>query len=218
MLIAGRRFSVQTSSALPNLSCASIALRSAQHFFLTSFTSSSVGIPIPVISIGASEWEDGVGLWKNDGRGDRHLKMTGVNGRSSEGFGVAGMDERGRLGVQSSKGGGDVVAFRMASARTSRFWEGDVEGPVTQGGTGSIGGGTGRGGVEDCETGLWEELGGAGNSPWLTIIGVFGGDKISMLVSFSTSPAMASSVAWGDDRREKGYSAIPVDAFAGVDC
>ena len=144
--------------------------------------------------------------------------MTGIGGHDSDGFGVAGMDERGRLGVRSSKGDGDMVAFRMASARTSRFWEGDVEGPVTQGGTGNIGGGTGRGSVKDCETRLWEELGGAGNSPRLMIIGIFGGDKISMFVSFATSPAMASGVAWGDDHREKRYSAIPVDVFAGVDC
>ena len=128
------------------------------------------------------------------------------------------MDERGRLGVRSSNGSGDVVAFRMASARASRFWEGNVEGPVARGGTGSIGGGIRRGGVEDCETWLGEELGGAGNSPWLMLIGVLGGNEISILVSFSTSPAMASGVTWGDDRREKRYSAIPVDAFVGVDC
>ena len=144
--------------------------------------------------------------------------MTGVSGHDGEGFGVGGMDERGRLGVQSSNRSGDMVAFRMASARTSRFWEGDVEGPITRGGTGSIGGGTGRGGVEDCETWLREELGGAGNLPRLTIIGVFGGNEISMLVSFATSPAMVSGVTWGDDHREKGYSAIPVNAFVGVDC
>ena len=137
--------------------------------------------------------------------------MTGVTGRDGDGFGVGGMDERGRLGVRSSNGVGDVVTFRMASARTSRFWEGDVEGPVTQGGTG-------RGGVEDRETGLWEELGGAGNSPRLTVIGVLSGDKISMFVSFATSPAMAGGMAGGDDCREKGYSAIPVNAFTSVDC
>ena len=144
--------------------------------------------------------------------------MTGVSGRDGEGFGVAGMDERGRFRVRSSNGSGNVVAFRMASARTSRFWEGDVEGPVARGGTGNIGGGTGRGSVEDCEAGLFKELGGAGNSPRLTIIGIFGGDQISMLVSFSTSPAMASGMTWGDDGREKRYSAVPVDTFAGVDC
>ena len=83
-----------------------------------------------MVSIRVSEWGDGVGLWKNDGRGDQHLKITGVSGCNGEGFGVAGMDEKGRLGVRSSNGSGDMVAFRMASARTSRFQEGDVEGPV----------------------------------------------------------------------------------------
>ena len=105
----------------------------------------------------------------------------------------------------------------MASARASRFWEGDVEGPIARGGTGNIGGGTGSDGVEDCETWLGEKLGGAGNLPWLMIIGVLGGNKISMFISFATSPAMASGVAWGDDRREKGDSSIPVDAFTGID-
>ena len=28
---------------------------------------------------------------------------------------------------------------------------------------------------------------------------------------------MASGMSWGDDRREKGYIAVPVDAFTGVD-
>ena len=28
---------------------------------------------------------------------------------------------------------------------------------------------------------------------------------------------MASGMSWGDDRQEKGYVAIPVDAFMGVD-
>ena len=64
-----------------------------------------------MVSIGASEWGDGVGLWKNDGRGDRRLKMTGVSGHDGEGFRVAGMDERGRFGVRSSNGSGDVVAL-----------------------------------------------------------------------------------------------------------
>ena len=64
-----------------------------------------------MVSIGVSKWGDGVGLWKYDGRGDRRLKMTGVNGRDGEGFGVGGMDERGRLGVRSSNGSGDVVAL-----------------------------------------------------------------------------------------------------------
>ena len=37
--------------------------------------------------------------------------MTGVSGRDGEGSGVAGMDERGRFGVQLSNGSGDVVAL-----------------------------------------------------------------------------------------------------------
>ena len=28
---------------------------------------------------------------------------------------------------------------------------------------------------------------------------------------------MASGMSWGDDRREKGYVTVPVDAFTGVD-
>ena len=88
-----------------------MAFKSARHFLLTSFTSSSVGTPIPIVSIGVSKWGDGVGLWKNDRRGDRRLKITGVSGRDGEGFGVAGMDERGRFGVRSSNGSGDVVAL-----------------------------------------------------------------------------------------------------------
>jgi len=28
---------------------------------------------------------------------------------------------------------------------------------------------------------------------------------------------MASGMSWGDDRREKGYVAVPVNAFTGVD-
>jgi len=28
---------------------------------------------------------------------------------------------------------------------------------------------------------------------------------------------MASGMSWGDDRQEKGYVTVPVDAFAGVD-
>ena len=59
------------------------------------------------------------------------------------------MDERGGLGDRSSNGSRDVVAFTVASARASNLWEGDVEGPITGGGTRDIGGGTGRGGVDD---------------------------------------------------------------------
>jgi len=51
------------------------------------------------------------------------------------------MDERGGLGDQLSNGSGDMVAFTVASARAISLWEGDVEGPIAQGGTGSIGGG-----------------------------------------------------------------------------
>ena len=144
--------------------------------------------------------------------------MTGISGRDGEGFGVAGMDERGRLGVRLSNGSGDVVAFQMASARTSRFWEGDVEGSVTQGGTGNMGGGTGRGNIKDCEARLFEVLGGVGNSPWVMIIGVLGGDKISIVVSLTTSPAMTHGMAWGDNCQEKRDSSIPVNMFTGVDC
>ena len=106
----------------------------------------------------------------------------------------------------------------MASARASRFWEGDVEGSVARGGTGNIGGGIGRGDVEDGEAGLAKVLGRSGNSPWVTIIGVLSGNEISIVMSLSTSPAMASGMSWGDDGREKRYSPIPVDAFVGVDC
>ena len=87
----------------------------------------------------------------------------------------------------------------MTSTRTGKFWEGDVEGPVTQGGTGNMGGGIGRGDVEDCEAGLTEVLGGVGDSPRLTIIGVFGGDEISIVMLLAMSPAMACGVTWGDD-------------------
>jgi len=59
------------------------------------------------------------------------------------------MDKRGGLGVRSLNGSGDMVIFTVASARASSLWEGDVEGPVTQGGTRSIGGGTRSGGVDD---------------------------------------------------------------------
>ena len=49
------------------------------------------------------------------------------------------------------------------------------------------------------------------------IIGVLGGNEISMFVSFATSPAMTRGMTWGDDRREKRDSSIPIDAFAGID-
>ena len=80
-----------------------------------------------------------------------------------------------------------------------------------------MGGGIRRGDIEDCETGLSKVLGGAGNSPRLTIVGVFSGNKISITTLFATSPAMASGMTWGNDCQEKGYSTIPVDAFMGID-
>jgi len=33
----------------------------------------------------------------------------------------------------------------------------------------------------------------------------------------SSGLVMASGMSWGDDRQEKGYVTIPVDAFTGVD-
>jgi len=127
------------------------------------------------------------------------------------------MDKRGGLGVRSSNGSGDMVAFTVASTRASSLWEGDVEGPVTQGGTGSIGGGTSSGGVKNCKTGLGEVTGGAGNSPRVTIRGVLTGDDISITMLCSSGPAMASGMSWGDDRQENGYVTVPVNVFTGVD-
>ena len=40
---------------------------------------------------------------------------------------------------------------------------------------------------------------------------------ISIAMLCSSGPAMASGMSWGDDRREKGYVAIPVNVFTGVD-
>jgi len=89
-------------------------------------------------------------LQKNDGRGDLvWRRSTGVSGQDGEGFGVAGMDERGGLEDRLLNGSGDVVAFAMASARASSFWEGDVESPVAGGGARNVGGGTGSGGVDN---------------------------------------------------------------------
>ena len=91
----------------------------------------------------------------------------------------------------------------MASARASSLWERDVEGPVTQGGTGKMGGGIRRGNVKDSETWLGKVLGRVGNSPRLIIIGVFSCNEISITTSFATSPAMASGMTWGDDSSRK---------------
>jgi len=97
-----------------------------------------------------SRGEDEDQLQKNNRRGDCvWWWMTSISGQDREGFGVTGMDERGRLEVQLSNGSGDVVAPRMTSARASNFWERDVEGPIIQGGTGNIRGGTRSGGVKD---------------------------------------------------------------------
>jgi len=64
---------------------------------------------------------------------------------------------------------------------------------------------------------LGEVTGGAGNSPWVIIRGVLTGDKISIAILLSSGPTMVSGMSWGDDHQEKGYVAIPVDAFTGVD-
>jgi len=59
------------------------------------------------------------------------------------------MDEGGGLGDRSLNGSDDMIAFTMASARASSLWEGDIESPVAGGGARDVGGGTGRGGVDD---------------------------------------------------------------------
>ena len=64
---------------------------------------------------------------------------------------------------------------------------------------------------------MGEVAGGAGNSPRVTIRGVLTGDDVSIVVFLSSSPTMAGGMSWGDDRREKGDVAVPVDAFTGVD-
>ena len=111
-----------------------MAFKRAQQFFLTSFTSSWLGVPIPKIISGVSWYSKGGDwdrLWKNDGRGDQvWRRTTSVSGQDGEGFGVVGMDERGGLGDRSLNGSGGMVAFAVASARASSLWEGDVECPV----------------------------------------------------------------------------------------
>jgi len=64
---------------------------------------------------------------------------------------------------------------------------------------------------------MGEVTGGAGNSPRVTIRGVLTGDDISITMLLSGGPAMASGMSWGDDRQEKGYVAVPVNALVGVD-
>jgi len=127
------------------------------------------------------------------------------------------MDERGGLGDRSSNGRGDVVAFTVASARASSLWEGDVEGSITRGGARNVSGGTGSGGVDDCEARLGEVAGGVGNSPRVIVRGVFIGDDVSIAMLLSSCPTMSSGMSRGDDRQEKGYVAVPVNAFMGVD-
>ena len=56
-----------------------------------------------------------------------------------------------------------------------------------------------------------------GNLPWVIIRGVLTGDDMSIAMLLSSGPTMVSGVSWGDDRQEKGYVAVPVDAFMGVD-
>jgi len=63
---------------------------------------------------------------------------------------------------------------------------------------------------------LGEIAGASGNSPRVTVRGVLTGDNVSIAMLLSSGPTMASGVSWGDDRREKGYVAIPVDTFTGV--
>jgi len=56
-----------------------------------------------------------------------------------------------------------------------------------------------------------------GNLPRVTVRGVLTGDDVSIAMLLSSGPTMAGGMSWGDDRREKGYVAIPVNVFMGVD-
>jgi len=56
-----------------------------------------------------------------------------------------------------------------------------------------------------------------GNSPRVIIRGVLAGDNVSIAMLLSSGPTVASGMSWGDDHQEKGYVAVPVDAFTGVD-
>jgi len=64
---------------------------------------------------------------------------------------------------------------------------------------------------------LGEITSGAGNSPRVIVRGVFTGDDVSIAMLLSSGPTMMGGMSWGDDRREKGYVAIPVNVFTGVD-
>ena len=109
----------------------------------------------------------------------------------------------GGLGLRSSKGRTGSSWSRIVSARVSRFWEGDVVGSVSRGGTISMGGGTEAGEIVDGEVGVREIRGGAGNSPREIIRGVLTGDDISISVLLSCGPAVTCWVAWRNDRREE---------------
>ena len=64
---------------------------------------------------------------------------------------------------------------------------------------------------------MGEVASGAGNSPRVIVRGVLTGDDVSIAMLLSSGPTMAGGVSWGDDRREKGYVAVPVNTFTGVD-
>ena len=64
---------------------------------------------------------------------------------------------------------------------------------------------------------MGEVAGGVGNLPRVIIRGVLTGDDISIAMLLSGGPTMAGGMTWGDDRQEKGYVAVPVNALTGVD-
>ena len=105
----------------------------------------------------------------------------------------------GGLGLRSSNGRTGRFCSRIASARVSRFWEGDVVGSVSRGGTISRCDCSAVSEVENGEIWVREIGGGAGNSPRLIIAGVLTGDCISISKLLSLRPAMARSVSWSDD-------------------
>ena len=64
---------------------------------------------------------------------------------------------------------------------------------------------------------MGEVAGGAGNSPREIVRGVLTGDDVSIAMLLSSGPTVTGGMPGGDDRREKGYIAVPVDTFSGVD-
>jgi len=56
-----------------------------------------------------------------------------------------------------------------------------------------------------------------GNSPRVIVRGVFTGNDVSIAMLLSSGPTMVGGMSWGDNCRKKGYVAIPVNAFTGVD-